>query len=324
MPVYLFWGEEEFNLNNKIKALKDKILDPAWSMLNHKKLKEPDLLQLTETLQTLPMSFGNMLIEIEANTIFLRGNRKFSSSDPLVKKLIEILENINDKVYVLFVCHIPRDSGKKIDSTIKLTKTIDKIGKIEAFNPFKFYQDKEIAGWIQKNALEKNIKISTDAALELLHNTGSNLRKLSSEIDKIALYVHPEKLIKKQDVLDLCSSHKNIFLLAEYWLQANKFEALNELHKLLETDHELKIMATLQTFIRKWIKIKSESRNKNAYEISQSLGMNKFLVEKDLQKLKNIKLNNLIKMQQALTLAESQIKTGQVNSLLALEMAISA
>jgi len=142
MPIYLYWGEEEFNLNKAVHDLKEKVLDQNWLLLNHKVLNEPEVALLAESLQTLPMTFGNMLFEIHASNLFLRGSKKVPDSatatkkhsDTAMKKLIDILENLSadatlqNKIYVLFICPIPRDSGKKVDSVIKLTKTMEFAG----------------------------------------------------------------------------------------------------------------------------------------------------------------------------------------------------
>ena len=324
MPVYLYWGEEEFNIENAVQDLRNKVIDPNWALLSHKVLNEPELPELVDTLQTLPMAFGNLLIEIKTTILFLRGGKKASSSDKLMVKLIDTLENLNDNIYVLFVCQIPRDTGKKIDSALKLTKTIQKIGKIEEFNAFKFYQEKELLSWISQRASAKEVKITQDAALILLQNTGSELRRLDSELEKLKLSINPKKTIGKEDVLALCATHENIFLLADSWLQGNKSKAILELHKLFEKDHPLKIIATLQTIVRRWLKIKIESKTKNSFEISKTINLHKFVIEQDIKKLQSNSVEKLIELRNKLTQAEYKIKTGELEAEMSLELAIAS
>lgn len=323
MPVYLYWGEEEFNIDEAVRNLRNQLLDPAWSTLNHKVLADPELQELTEALRVTPMFFGNLLIEVKAPNLFLRGGKKASSSDKLMSRLFDALENLNSNIHVLFICPIPRDSGKKIDSVLKLTKLIQKIGKVEEFGAFKFYQEKELTGWISQRASSKGIKITQDAGLALLQNTGSDLRRLDSELEKLKTNISPSKSVSKNDVLALCATHENIFLLADYWLQGNKSKAVLELHKLYEKDHPLKIMATLQTIIRKWMKIKIESGKKDAFEISRALNTHKFVIEKDLKKLHNIPVEKIIALRDRLTTAEYKIKTGELQAEMSLELAIA-
>lgn len=334
MPIYLFWGEEEFNLENAVRDLREKIVDLDWALLNHKVFNKPGITDLIDNLRTMPMSMGNLLIEIRAANLFLRGskktsddndsenNNKISGSDPLMKKLLDILESVNDNTHILFVCQIPRDSGKKIDSASKLVKTIQKIGEIREFSPLKFYQDEKLISWIIQRAKVKEVKISTDAAKILLENTGPELKRLDSELEKLKTNAYPAKMITKDNVIALCSGHENVFLLADYWLQDNKIKAITELNKLFERNHPLKITATLQTTIRRWLKIKIESQTKNSFEISKIVNLHKFVVEKELQKLRNISVERLIGLKNKLTQAEYKIKAGELEPETSLELVI--
>jgi DNA polymerase-3 subunit delta len=324
MPVYLFSGEEEFNIENAVQNLRKQFLDPNWASLNHKVLIEPDLPDLIEALQTIPMVFGDILIEVKSSNLFIRGSKKVLSSDKLMTKLFEALEDLNSNIHVLFVCQIPRDSGKKVDSAAKLTKLIEKIGKIETFNSFKLYQEKELVSWITQRAGTKEIKISSDAAMVLLQNTGSELRKLDSELEKLKLSVSPKNMINKNDVLALCSTHENIFLLADCWLKKDRAKAIIELHKLFEKDHPLKIIATLQSVLRRWLKIKIESKTKNSFEISRIINLHKFVIEQDIKKLKGTSLEELIELKNKLTQAENKIKSGKLSAEMSLELAIAS
>ena len=91
----------------------------------------------------------------------------------------------------------------------------------------------------------------------------------------------------------------------------------------MEREHPLKILATLQTTFRKWIKIKMESQDKNSFEISKILNLNKFAVEQDLKKLKEIPLENLIHIREKLTQSENFIKTGAIDARISVEIALA-
>lgn len=322
MPVYLYWGEEEFNINLEVNDSRSKLLDPAWAMLNHKILNEPDINTLIESLQVTPMFTGNMLIEVKSSSIFMRGTKKAGNSNVLNKKLLDLLENLNDKLYVIFICEVPRDSGKKIDSSLKIVKIIQKCGIIKDFPAFKQYQEKDLLLWIKQRASKKKVKITDKAALLLLKNTGTDLRRLDSEIEKLKLSVHPSDLIDIKNVAELSATHENIFLLADLIIKNEKIKAANELHKLYEKDHPIKIISTLQTVVRKWLKIKTEIRTKNIFDVAKMLNVHKFIVEKDLDRLKDVNIEDLIELKLKLTDCENKIKTGDIIPELALELVI--
>ena len=323
MPAYLYWGEEEFNLENALKELRKQVLDENWASINHKKLNEPEIQELIETLQTLPMMFGNLLVEVNASNLFLRGNKKLSSSDDQMKKLFSVLENLNDRVHLLFVCPIPRESGKKIDSTLKLTKTLQKIGKIEEFPAYKFYEDYKLIDWIIKQAGYKSLKISKDSAAILLANAGTDLRKIDTELEKIKTTIHPKVQISAKDLEEMVSTSENIFNLADLWIKGDKILAIKELHKLFEKNHALRILATLQTMTRKWLKIKILSKSKNSFDVARAVNSPEFVVKKDLEKLKNISEEKLIEFREKAVQAEYKIKTGELSAENAMELLIA-
>src|SRR3989339_485379 len=103
MPTYLYSGEEEFNIENAVQELREQLLDPNWAALNHKILNEPELAELIEILQTIPMVFGNLLIEVKSTSLFLRGSKKPAGSDKLIDRLISILENLNENIHLVFI-----------------------------------------------------------------------------------------------------------------------------------------------------------------------------------------------------------------------------
>jgi len=322
MPVYLYWGEEEFNLENGVRELRKKVLDSGFSALNHKVLKEPDLRELIETIQTLPMMLGNLLIEVRTSTLFFRGKRTVSSSDPLMQKLADVIAKLDSRIHLLFVSPVERESGKKPDSVMKLVKIIQKTGQVVEFPAFKFYQEDKVVGWIQKQASEKSLKISRDAAMSLLQDIGPDLRKLDLELDKIGTTIHPKTSITINDVREVSSTSENVFLMAECWLNNDKSRALLELNKLFDKNNPLKIAATLQTLTRRWVKIKTESRSKNSFDISKSVNLPKFVVEKEMQKLRNIPESRVFQLRENLKNTESKIKSGELAPETAMELLI--
>lgn len=322
MPVYIYWGEEEFHLENAVKELRKKVLDSAFVSINHKILNKPDLKELIEAIQTLPMMFGNLLVEVNAENLFLRGKRTASTSDELMQKLCGIIENLDKRIHLLFICQVERDSGKKIDSVIKLTKTIQKTGEIREFPAFKFYQDDKVAEWIIRQAEQKSLKIKRDVALELLRNTGSELRKIDTELEKIKTAIFPGTSVGMNEVKEILSTNENVFVFADCWLKENTTDAILELAKLMEKNHPVKIMATLQTVTKRWLKIKLESKTKKPPDIARIVNLPPFVVEQDVKKLKNIPEERIFSMRERLKNTEYKVKSGELPPETALELLI--
>lgn len=324
MPVILYWGEEDFNLENSVKELKNTVLDDSWGALNHKKLDNPSMQDLIENLETTPMMFGNLLIEVNANNLFLRGAKKGNTDEKLLKKLITSLENVGDNLYVLLVCKIPRNTGKKIDSTKKITKAVKKIGTVEEFPAFKSYQSDKIVDWLINNSSKKQIKISRDNAKLLVEQVGGELRKLDIELEKLKLCAYPSKNIEKEHIQMICANHEDIFKMTDLWLSNKRAQAILELNKLFDRSHPIQILSLMQTVLKKWIRIKLESQNKPASEIASIMGLHPYIAELEIKKLRPVKVQDLINFRNNLTTAEYEIKSGKLSAELSLEKAIAS
>ncbi|MEI7473220.1 MAG: DNA polymerase III subunit delta [bacterium] len=327
MPVLLYWGEEDFNLEKSVNSLKEKILDPDWAVLNHKILNELSVRNLTEVLMNLPMAFGNVLIEVHSTKLFMRSSSgdeteeksKFHDAD--IKKFLDTLSNINPNVYVLFKCIVPRNSKRKINSASKIVKHIQTIGKIEEFKPFQYWEGEKVVSWMSDNAKLREISISKEAATILFNKMGTDLRRLDMELEKLKLYIHPSKKIEAKHIEIINDEKEDIFKLADLWLTGKKTDSMKELSKVLEDSHPLMVIATLTSTVRKWIKLKQiSSKTQNKFDISKAMGIPPNFVERDLKNILKITPEALIKMKKNLYETEVSIKSGKMQAETALEV----
>ena len=230
MSIYLLWGEDDFRLEKELFSLRKKILPDEISPLNYRKLDNPNNQILLENIQTTGMMFGNLLIEVHSNKLFLRTSpdkkeNENENKKEFILKLLDVLEFLPPSVHVIFVCKIPKNTGKKIDGASKIIKEMKKFAQIQEFQPFKPWEDKKIIEWIINTAKEKNLIIKPDAANQLFQDVGSELRQLDNELNKLELVIYPNNTITKEIVKKLCLSHENIFMFTDTWLEGNKIKS---------------------------------------------------------------------------------------------------
>ena len=115
----------------------------------------------------------------------------------------------------------------------------------------------------------------------------------------------------ENDVKEICTNNEDLFALSDALMQMQFDTALLEYKKLLDKDHPIKILATLQTMVRKWVTLKANSSKMNSFELSRTTGMNEYVIKLTLQKMKNTKLQELVKLKENLTNCEYKIKSGQ-------------
>lgn len=307
MAVYFFYGDEDYNIELEIQKMSER-LNPDFKSMNFQVLDNPDYSTLITALRTPPMMFGDMLVVINAESYFLSNKNAFEDAE--LADIEDALKNNPATLDILFVVRLPRDENKKLDSRRKLYKILSKFNAKE-FPTFKTYKTAEIAGWIKTHAKSKGISLKDDAIELLIEQIGNNLREFNTELDKLKLIAYPEKTVTKNMVVDICISNQDLFNFTELIMRGEKDNALLEFKKLLDKKHPLELLSAIQTMIRKWIILKSKSSELSTFELSKLTGQHEFVVKQTLQKLKNTKLADLVKLKENLFETEYKIKSAE-------------
>lgn len=303
--IYFFYGDEEFNIEQEILKLKSK-LDKNFLDMSFKTYENPKFADLITILRTQPMMFGKMLIVIKANDYF---NKAFEDNE--IKQIEEALEDNNENLDIVFVAEYPRNEGKKPDSRKKFFKLLSKYNAKE-FQSIPGYKTADLENWVKSRLKGKDLSMTSDAVTALVNQVGNNLRELDGELDKLKLFIYPQKQATAEDVKKYCISNEDLFAFSDALMVGAKDRALLEYRKLLDKKFCLEIVSALQTMLRQWIVLKAKSTQNSPMELSKITGMHEYRVKLTLQKLKNTQLKDLVKLKQNLTDAEFNIKSGKV------------
>lgn len=305
--IYFFYGDEEFNIEQEILKLKSK-LDKNFLDMSFKTYDNPKFADLITILRTQPMMFGKMIIVIKSNDYF---NKTFEDKE--IEQIEEALEDNNENLDILFVAEYPRNEGKKPDSRKKFFKLLSKY-TVKEFPSIPSYKTAEIEAWVKSRLKSKELSMTPDAITTLVNQVGNNLRELDGELDKLKLFIYPQKQVTADNVKELCISNEDLFAFSDALMTGEKDKALLEYRKLLGKKFCLEIVAALQTMLRQWIILKAKSSNNSSAELSKIAGMHEYRVKLTLQKLKNTPLKDLVKLKQNLTDAEFNIKSGKIQN----------
>lgn len=309
--IYFFYGDEEFNISNKIKEFRGK-LDKDFAEMSYKYFNNPKFPDLMAAVKSQPMMFGNMLIEINClNYLSGKTSEDKAFDDKQIKQLTEALDNSSENVDVIFVAQISPDSQKKIDKRKKLFKTLSKYNAQE-FNQIPSYKTAELESWIKQQGKSKDLKITDEVASTMLLQVGANLRMLDSELEKLKIYAGKNPVTKDM-IKEICVTNEDLFVFADYLIGGEISKALVEYQKLLTKKHPLEILSVLHTLIHGRVQIKAYAAKHSADEIAKIINMHPYRVKLEIQKLKNVSLKNLVKLKQNLTDAEYRIKSGRAN-----------
>lgn len=214
-PVALIHGEDDFGVKQRARQIFDQWCQESGGM-DHEQIDASvmnsgealrAIARLREALNTLPF-FGGAKVVWLRNCSFLADDRTSSSGavTEAVASLADELKTFRWEGVRLLV------SAGKVDKRKAIYKVFDKIGAVEAFAGLSI-DDKDWAGQAEvfaRQALrDRRKEIDDEAVAELVNAVGPNLRELTSEVEKVSLYVGDRKEIGVEDVKQIVTRHKH-------------------------------------------------------------------------------------------------------------------
>ncbi|MBR3362462.1 MAG: DNA polymerase III subunit delta [Bacilli bacterium] len=302
--VYLLYGTKDYRIDEEIKKITkniDKINITKYD-LNVDEIKDA-----INDAETYSLFQEKKIIIIENANMFTGSTTKDSD---IIEKYIE-----NQNLATTLILTV---RGEKIDSRKKITKLIQKKGKIIELN-----EDINIDNLI-KNEL-KDYKIDFQTLSLFKDRVGTNPLIIENEINKIKLY-KDNKEITKEDILNVtCKTIEiDIFKLIDNIVKGNKEKGIEIYHEMLKINEEpLKIVIMLANQFR--IMYQSKELMMKGYtekDIASLLKIHPYRVKLALQNSRNYSSKTLLKYLNELADIDIGIKTGKINKDLALELFI--
>lgn len=303
--VYLLYGTKAFQIEEEIKKLskgQDNMNISRYDLDN-------DSLSLAiQDAETISL-FGDKKLVIIDNANMFTGTTSKDSD------LIEsYLNHINDMTILILIVH-----NDKLDSRKKITKLINKVGTVKAFN-----DDLDNVSLVRK--LLKDYDIDYKTINLLIDRVGQNPLIIQNEINKIKIYKGQDKKITEEDILNLTNKliEIDIFKLIDYIVRKNKEKALELYYEMLKMNEEpIKIVVILANQFR--IMYQAKELLKKGYsekDIAGILKIHPYRVKLALQNSRSYTSEMLLKNLNALADIDIGIKTGKLNKNLALELFI--
>ncbi|MEE8637684.1 MAG: DNA polymerase III subunit delta [Candidatus Margulisiibacteriota bacterium] len=292
--IYLFFGEEEFLIQEKVEEFKKSIVNPSWN-LEQIDGQEPDQERIVSALQTNPLLGGEKLVIIKHADLKLKEWEDLAPS----------LEAVPSGITVIFW-------AGAVDKRAKFYKLIDRIGEVCEFKPFAEWEQDQVVSWIVRRARSLGKEIGNPAALSLQEICGNSLFKLASEIDKLITFVGEKRSIGEEDVAALASPGEiSNFALSEAVATKDLKKALSAFRILYKNRGDFfQLLSLLATQYRIMLQIKNLAE-KNSKKIAQVLGASPYFVRKCMEKTKYFKEEELRGNLELLLDADLRLKSGE-------------
>ncbi len=330
---YILHGEDEFGLSEELAGLRAKLAegDAAMAQLNTSILEGHRLSwgELRHACDTIPFLSQRRLVVVHgllgrlAPASRAKGQRAAEAEEPASKggfldDLVAYLPKLPPTTRLVFV------EDKTLPSSHPILKVAEaerkqKRGFVKQFDKPK---DWELPGWIRQRARRKGGELDNEAIAMLAALVGDDLRLLDQEIDKLLLYADG-RTVSGEDVRTLVSHAReaSIFDLVDCVGRRETDRALRLLHRLLdEGEPPLYLLTMLARQVRILIQISElQAQGLLQDETAQRLKLHPYVVKKGVAQAQNFTLRQLENAHQRLVETDWQIKTGQMEEVLALD-----
>ncbi len=210
-------------------------------------------------------------------------------------------------------------------ATVKPIETVRPDAVKREFAPIR---DDAVPGWIVERAKKRGARISPQAARELAHLAGAELRALDREIEKLITYVDQGATIEVQDVRTLVAgTAPSIFEFQDAVAERRPAAALSATRaRLNHGDDPAELLAQTAGLVRRLLVVKelrAHGRPVARHAASYGLSSSPYLLHKLERQAAAVSALDLERAYLALHDADLAIKTGRRDPDLAIELAIA-
>lgn len=332
-PVYLFYGEENYLIDDLLKRVKISCIDESFETLNYSVLEGKDISfdRLVTACETLPFMSEKKIVVVKDFPLFKNKNKAAEELEGLSetkdrKRLAKYIEGLGDHICLIFM--------EKMDSIRKnnfLYKAIDKSGGVVEL---KKLRGMDLNDWIQYRFKKYNRKISNHDLRYFIDQTSyfnskqeKTLYDLENEILKLSHYIADgEELTReKMDFLMAKPLEMNVFNLLNSISQKNGEKAMKLFNEMYSSNEPvLFILHMIVRQLRNMLYIKAlKAKGYMEGEINSKVGLSPFEYKKVLAQSNNFSMPQLEKALFHCLETDKSIKTSSVDDRLVLEILIT-
>jgi DNA polymerase-3 subunit delta len=308
--LYILYGEDDFSRDEALAEIKEGLGDPSALATNTSVLEGRDITldQLAATCDTMPF-LGPARLVIVRGLLGLfeppeKGKRPPRPKDTGWPSLKD------------HVAHMPESTMLVLlDAKLKKTNPLLKaLAPAATSREFPALKGSNLTSWIHLRAKKCGGAVSPSAARMLAELTGSNLRVLSNEIDKLCLYALG-RTVEEDDIAAMVASARepSVFVMVDALLEGQTTTATRLLHRLEDEGAAppyLLFMITRQ--FRQVIQARDLLQGKaRASEIGAALGIRGYALEKTIEQAKGHTMERLEEVYEKLLDTDLSIKTGR-------------
>ena len=325
MAIYLFYGEETYLLETRVKKIKKEYQQLILG-INFIQIDDTNVEELIADLETPAFGFDKKLI-IAKNTGIFKKEKKTTKSDSKKKKVDDIKLPLNEKIAKYIQGNL-----EELKNTVELVfveqevdknalyQTIEKVGEVKEFALLKL---PDLIANIKKITVAYKVNIDDATAKYLVECCGTSMQDLINELRKLIEYKGENSNITKQDIDLLCTKQIQavIFDLTDNLGKKEISKALEVYNGLISNKEPIqKILITLYNHFKKLYIIKIAEKYNEDVATAMNLKPNQlFLVSKYKTQARYFETQELREVLEALIDLDANYKIGLISLEIGLE-----
>lgn len=305
-PIFLFYGEEDFFINEALGIMERAVLGEMSRDFNYDSFygKEVPMANIVDVAETLPMM-------TERRLVIVREVDKWVESD--WAQFDKYFSRPSDSTVLVFVM-------KALDKRKKTHKRLLEIASVfEMKKPY----DNQMGAWIQYIAKKWNCELESDAAALLHQFVGASLMDVNNEIQKLAQFVGASRPITSKDVITVVSNIKvqSVFDLSRAIGDCDKAMALLCLSQLLSHgQNEVGILALVSRHVRILRSVKlAKKEGLKGPQLASKVGISPYYLNEYEQQARHWSDKKIEKTFRALLDVDRALKSSPISSHIWLE-----
>lgn len=322
--IYLFYGEETYLIDNVLKRLKARLIEPSFEQFNFITIegKEASYEKIVDACETLPFMAEKKLVYVNGLDIFRGKSESFSKRQE--KQFTEYIDKIPKSTTIVFY------GNPSVDGRKGIVKEIKRHGIVIEFVKLKEY---EFNKWIKsafrafgKSIGARELVLFKNNLDYLGRNSSQNLFDVENEIKKLVSFMGKKTNLEKEHIDKVMGSnfHNDIFGLLNSIERRNSSESIKRLNDILDRDEPvLRVLTTLGNQIKNILssKLLLEEGYSNK-EIAFELKIHPYVALKCASQSKQFTIERLRELLNLFLNADIAIKSGTMNEKLVMEMLI--
>ena len=310
LPLYLFYGEEEFLIQEAVNLIISKAVDPGAKDFNFNLVycRDTSGSELVSLAQALPFM-------AEKRVIIAKELDSFKAPD--LEELVPYLNDPSPSTCLVLISSQGRYEKKAV------TSAVEAHGAVTRFFPL---LDREIIAWIESWARTRGLSLQRDAAQYLWQTIGNDLQKIKNELEKVEIYIKEKKTITFEDMKAVVGDFREYtsFSLAEAIGQKNREKAFLVLSRLMqEGEQPVGLLGSIVWNFRRLMRAKVMEASGVGYEeIKRKLVVIFHQSASFQEQMRRFSMEELRSVFSILLSADQQLKSSGLNGKLVLERMI--